>query len=167
MKTFVSAFLTVVLMSVSSVYAQQKAALGVTMSDNSSGGVLIASVIADSPAARIGLKSGDRILAINNQPTANYRDVSRIIDASQPNAPVELTVVRGAWQGKLTGVLGSADVVFKPVPQSPVLAYPAQQYVPASAPVYSSYPKGLGGFPRDWIDNGNRGVAASYGGGGW
>jgi membrane-associated protease RseP (regulator of RpoE activity) len=159
MKTFLSALVVTVFMSAGSLYAQEKAALGVTMSDNSAGGVLISTVVPNSPAAHIGLQSGDRILAINGQPTANYRDVSRIIDASRRNAAVQLTVVRGTWRGNLTGALGSAATVFNP----------AAPYVPASRPAYTGYPldQGWGPFPRDWIDNGSRGVAASYGGGGW
>ena len=157
MKTCLAAFVMASLMSVSTLHAQQPGALGVTMSDNSVGGVLINNVVANSPAARIGLRPGDRILAVNNQPTANYRDVMRIIGASHANSPVELTIARGTWQGKLTADLGSAATVF----------YPSQQYVPASRPTYGTSPRGWGPFPRDWIDNGSRGAAASYGGGGY
>ena len=171
MKTIVSAFLVVACMSVGTLYAQERGTLGVTMSDNSVGGVLITHVIANSPAARIGLRSGDRILSVNDQPIANYRDVTRIIRRSQPNTPVTLEVARGRWRGKLTAQLGAATSVFNPARQytDSVQHNPVQPFTPASRPMYFNYPSysGWGGFPREWIDNGNRGVAASYGGGGW
>jgi C-terminal processing protease CtpA/Prc len=129
----------------------------VTMSDNSIGGVLITSVVANSPAASIGLRSGDRILAVNNQPASNYRDVVRIIAASPANTPVELTLARGAWRGKLTARLSSAASVFSP----------ARQYAPASRPAYVNSTLDQGSFPSDLFDNGSRGAEASYGGGGY
>ena len=95
MRTFLSAFMAVAFLSVGTLHAQQPGALGVTMSDSSAGGVSVTNVIANSPAARMGLQTGDRILAINSQPTANYRDVVRIIGALRANARVELTVAPG------------------------------------------------------------------------
>ena len=158
MRTFLSAFMAIAFLSVSTLHAQQPGALGVTMGTNLTGGALITSVVPNSPADRIGLQSGDRILAINDQPTANYRDVARIIGASRANVPVELTMARGIWQGKLTAELGSAATVFNP----------AQQFVPASSEVnLAPVTWGDWGFPFNLYDNGNRGVAAAYGGGGY
>ena len=155
MKTFLSALLAVASMSAGTSYAQQKAALGVTMSDNTPGGVLITRVLDGSPAAKIGLQAGDRLLAINNQPTSNYHDVGKIIDASRPNAPVELTIIRGAWKTKLTTKLGEAGAVFTAAPK----------FVPTAVPTHIS-----AGSPPTWnplLDNGQEGASASYGGGGY
>jgi membrane-associated protease RseP (regulator of RpoE activity) len=107
----------------------------------------------------MGLQAGDRILAINGQPTANYRDVTRIIGGMHANSHVELSVARGAWQGTLAGELAAAAVVFNP----------AQQVVPASSPVYlaPAAPQDWNGYPFDFYDNGSRGMAAAYGGGGY
>jgi S1-C subfamily serine protease len=139
-----------------------KAALGITMSDNTAPGVLIVSVVPNSPAARIGLQSGDRIVAINGQSTKQYREVTQAIAASRPNAPIELTVARGVWQGKLTVELGSAAAVFSPAAR---LVQPAAVVAPVyTAPAAASEWRG---FPYDLFDNGSRGAAASYGGGGY
>ena len=156
MKTFLSAFVAVAFMSAGPLYAQEKAALGVTMSDNTTGGVLVMNVVDGSPAAKIGLQAGDRILAINNQKTNNYRDVYRIIDASHPNASVELTLVRGAWKTKLKVELGSAAAVFTP----------AQKFVSAPLPAHVAQGAPPAWFPN-YVDDGSAGAAASYGGGGY
>ncbi len=143
-----------------------KPALGVTMSDNSLPGVLILSVVPESPAAVIGLQSGDRILAINGKPTSSFHDVSRIIDMNRPNTPIELTVARGVWQGKLTAQLGSENTVF-----SPAALRSLQQPAPAAAAPATVYyrpaPVEPWQFPNNMFDNGSRGAAASYGGGGY
>jgi S1-C subfamily serine protease len=147
-----------------------KPALGVTMSENGAGGALITSVIPNSPAARLGLMAGDRILAINGQPTPDHRDVTRIIGASRLNAPVELTVGRGVWQGKLTTELESSAIVFNPAQQPTfVVVPPMPQFVPASTSTYATpdVEQGPNGFPIDFLDNGSRGAAASYGAGGY
>jgi membrane-associated protease RseP (regulator of RpoE activity) len=143
-----------------------KPALGITMSDNTLPGVLIMNVVPDSPAGRIGLQAGDRILAINGKPTTSFRDVARIIETSRLNTPVELTVARGAWQGKLTAQLGSENTVFSPTAlrslqqPAPAVAAPATvYYVPAPAEAWQ--------FPNNMFDNGSRGASASYGGGGF
>ena len=170
-KLLVGSFSLAVLLAVAAVANAQvtnaqpaKPALGVTMSDNSLAGVLIMSVVPDSPAARIGLQSGDRILAINGKPTSSFRDVERIINASRPNVPIELTVARGVWQGKLTTELGSASTVF-----SPTALRALQQPAVVAAPVFvaPAQTSEWRGFPYDLFDNGSRGAAASYGGGGY
>jgi membrane-associated protease RseP (regulator of RpoE activity) len=143
-----------------------KPALGITMNDNSLPGVTVMGVVPESPAARIGLQSGDRILAINGKPTSSFRDVSRVIETSRPNAPIELTVARGVWQGKLTVELGAASTIFTPTAlrslqqPAPAVAAPATvYYVPAPTEAWQ--------FPNNMFDNGSRGAAASYGGGGY
>jgi membrane-associated protease RseP (regulator of RpoE activity) len=169
MKTVWAAIFSVSILAAGAtvVHAEEpKAALGVNMIDNSLPGVQILSVIPDSPAARIGLEAGDRILAINGKPTSTYHDVSRIIDASRPNTPIELTVARGVWQGKLTAQLGSEKNVF-----SPTALRSVQQPVPAvtapAAVYYVPAPTAPWQFPNNMFDNGSRGAAASYGGGGY
>ena len=141
-----------------------KPALGITMSDNSLPGVVVMNVVPGSPAARIGLQSGDRILAINGKPTSTHQDVTRIIETSRANSQIELTVARGVWQGKLTTELGSTSTIFSPASLSAL-----QQPAPTAAPVYMAPAPASEwrGFPYDLFDNGSRGAAASYGGGGY
>ena len=59
----------------------------------------------------------------------------------------------------MAGELSPAAVVFNP----------AQQFVPASSSVNlaPTLDEGSYGFPFNLYDNGSRGVAASYGGGGY
>jgi regulator of sigma E protease len=47
----------------------------------------------DSPAAQAGLRPGDRIVAVNQQPTKNFKDVSKAIKSSK-GKPVIVSVVR-------------------------------------------------------------------------
>src|ERR1700722_8822388 len=128
MKTFLFAFVLIASQSVTTVQAQQPGALGVTMGKNLTGGALVASVVPGSPAAQIGLQPNDRILSINGQPTANYKDVMRVLGPLRAGASIELSMARGPWQGKLTAELGAAAVVFNP----------AQQFQSASTPVIFS-----------------------------
>ena len=47
------------------------------------------------PAEKAGLKTGDRILAINQQPVANWEEMTRIVRA-HPGEPLTLMVLRGS-----------------------------------------------------------------------
>jgi S1-C subfamily serine protease len=44
----------------------------------------------DSPAARAGLKEGDYLLAIDNQPTSGTDDVVRLLDGDKIDTDVEI-----------------------------------------------------------------------------
>jgi C-terminal processing protease CtpA/Prc len=112
MKAILSAFFAAVFLSAGILHAQEKGSLGITMSDNRPGGTLITSVLAGSPAAKIGLQSGDRILTINGEKTNNFRDVLRILATRKPGDKVELAIIRGAWKTKLTATLGGKESVF-------------------------------------------------------
>jgi C-terminal processing protease CtpA/Prc len=101
---------------VASAQTVGRPALGVQMSDNTSGGVLVTGVLAGSPAAQIGLRAGDRILAVNKQPVANYRDVIRQVGGTAPGTTVELDVVRGVWRTSLSAQLGRAEQVLRAAP---------------------------------------------------
>jgi predicted metalloprotease with PDZ domain len=109
----------------------QKAALGVTMSDNTRGGVLIMNVIPGSPAAAIGLQSGDRIMAIGGKPVATYQDVGRLIASYKPNARVELKIDRGGWTKTTFAVLGDVRRVMT-TSAAPTLVAPMPAVRPGS-----------------------------------
>jgi membrane-associated protease RseP (regulator of RpoE activity) len=158
MKTLVSAVVAVAFLSLSAINAHA-AALGVTMNRTSAAGATVNQIVVNSPAAQMGLQAGDRILAINGQPAANAADVTRIIGALNAGDRVELSVARGAWQGTLSGVLGSTAAVFNSTQQF--------QSVSTNINVAPAATQGSSGFPFDFSDNGSRGVAASYGGGGY
>lgn len=46
------------------------------------------------PAEQAGLQTGDRILAINQQPVADWEEMTRIVRA-HPDQPLQMTVLRG------------------------------------------------------------------------
>jgi regulator of sigma E protease len=54
----------------------------------------VKNVKADTPAASVGLRSGDTIIAVNGRPTRSFDDVSRLIRASK-GKPTTVSVLRG------------------------------------------------------------------------
>jgi S1-C subfamily serine protease len=129
----------VALVGLSAVVAQAQAAdrpaLGITMSDNSAGGVLVTTIVPGSSAARAGLQAGDRILSINGQPMANYRDVIKVIGATAVNAPVQLQIDRGGWKANLSTTLAAVQ----PVIQARPAVMPAAQSNAVPAGTYYGY----------------------------
>lgn len=80
---------------------------------------VLGEVMADSPAARGGLRQGDRVLAIDGAPVQTFEDLRRIVAArpaqdirvrlSRAGAELELPVLTGessASDGQRTGMLG-------------------------------------------------------------
>ncbi|MEH1804347.1 HhoA/HhoB/HtrA family serine endopeptidase [Nostoc sp.] len=59
-------------------------------------GILIIRVIPNSPAARIGLRPGDVILKINNQPVTTSEEVQQIIEKNGLNNNLQIQVLRNA-----------------------------------------------------------------------
>ncbi len=57
-------------------------------------GALVADVIADSPAAKAGIKSGDVITAVDQEQVKSAADLERIITGEPVGKTVDLTVVR-------------------------------------------------------------------------
>jgi regulator of sigma E protease len=55
---------------------------------------IVGRVVPNSPAAKAGLKSGDRIVAVNNHPVIQLYDLNDVVLKSK-NAPIALEVVRG------------------------------------------------------------------------
>lgn len=57
-------------------------------------GALVAEVSARSPAEQAGLRSGDVIIAINNKPIQDPRQLRLLVGAMTPGAPVEIKFIR-------------------------------------------------------------------------
>jgi S1-C subfamily serine protease len=55
---------------------------------------VIAKVVPDGPAAKVGVKTGDIIVAINDQPATVPRIVSKQISAADPGSDVKLRLLR-------------------------------------------------------------------------
>lgn len=71
--------------------------LGVTADDDRltpSGRVCITSVVANSPAAKAGLKPSDLILEINNIKLKNAIELIKLIENSKPDSIIQLKIIR-------------------------------------------------------------------------
>ncbi|MCE9546783.1 MAG: PDZ domain-containing protein [Planctomycetia bacterium] len=69
-------------------------------------GVAIRYVYPDSPAAKAGIKAGDRLLEIESQPLANVAAARDALNTLAPEQKIALLVARGAEKLKLTANLG-------------------------------------------------------------
>lgn len=70
------------------------------------GGVIVAAVYADSPAARAGLRAGDIITHIDGVAVVDQRDALNRIAAMLPGTPTALTVWRGERTDTVTVTVG-------------------------------------------------------------
>ena len=68
-------------------------------------GVLVRVVAPDSAAARAGLERGDLIVAAGARPIAGLDDLYEALEAAEPGATLELDVVRGADERRVTVTL--------------------------------------------------------------
>ena len=94
--------------------AQAKGAwLGVLLEADDEGNKSIAQVVAGSPAARVGLKKGDRILLFNGKPGS---DIEQTIAGSKPGDKVEIKVKRGDAEKEFVVVLGKKEAQALVVP---------------------------------------------------
>jgi putative serine protease PepD len=76
--------------------------LGVRMGQASNGGASVGSVVANGPAAKGGLRQGDRIVEIGGTPVHEPDDVSAAVNARRPNDEVRVVVERGGERRTLT-----------------------------------------------------------------
>jgi S1-C subfamily serine protease len=83
-----------------------RAYLGVRMGDAPTGGVQIGSVETGGPAARGGVRDGDRIVEIDGQPVQDSDDVSGAVNAHRPGDEVRIVVERSGGRRTLTVELG-------------------------------------------------------------
>jgi len=81
--------------------------LGISSAAASQGGATIGSVISGGPAARGGLRKGDRIVEIAGTPVHEPDDVSAVVNARRPGDKVRVVVERGGQRRTLTVTLGT------------------------------------------------------------
>ncbi len=91
--------------------SEPRGAIGITLSPNDTGGALILSVTAGTPAAKARLQPGDRILTIDGKSVAGHEDVMRIVSFGKPGSNMHFDIDRHGLQGSIWAVIGSeADV---------------------------------------------------------
>jgi S1-C subfamily serine protease len=76
--------------------------------DGSAQGVLVHSVTADGPAARAGLKSGDRILAADGKQVKSFEDLKKMVAGHKSGDRLALRVLRDGKEQGLAVTLGEA-----------------------------------------------------------
>jgi serine protease Do len=69
-------------------------------------GALVASTQPDSPAAQVGLKSGDVITAVNGQKIADARALAREVAGIAPGSSAKIAYLRGGQEQTATVTLG-------------------------------------------------------------
>jgi len=74
-------------------------------------GALVGDVVADTPAARAGLKSGDVITAINGKPITDAHSLQLIVSQISPGTPVAVKLIRN-------GISKSVSVTLAELPGS-------------------------------------------------
>jgi C-terminal processing protease CtpA/Prc len=86
--------------------------LGVTLDtrDQREAGAMIERVYPAGPAARAGLRQGDRILQVTGQQVSGYEDVLQVLSDTRPGETVELTVASNGQQQQVSVRLDDAGV---------------------------------------------------------
>ncbi|HEY3081788.1 MAG TPA: trypsin-like peptidase domain-containing protein [Chloroflexota bacterium] len=70
-------------------------------------GVILSEALANSPAARAGLRQGDVITAMDGQPIKTTEELRTALTRKKVGDRVELTIRRGGQEQKITVVLGA------------------------------------------------------------
>jgi hypothetical protein len=132
-----TAFATIAIagLAVPRLSAQDRAALGVAIDDDAAGGAKISYVYPGSPAERIGLTVGDRVVAVDKQAVANKGGLVDLIAKKAVNATVTVEVVRDGGRATFTVPLGKADDVLR----EPAVVTPVYPYQPGTV-IYRWYP---------------------------
>ncbi|MFQ6007887.1 MAG: trypsin-like peptidase domain-containing protein [Candidatus Zixiibacteriota bacterium] len=72
-------------------------------------GVMIDSVLYNSPAERAGIRPGDIIVGFNNQPVENPQQLSVLVSTTKSGKPVPINIVRNGKQLSLTATIADRD----------------------------------------------------------
>lgn len=80
--------------------------LGVNLRGEEDGGVFVDSVTEDGPAAKAGVKDGDKIIKLNDKEVKGAEQLAEQIHAMKPGQTVTLTVKRDDKEMKIKVTLG-------------------------------------------------------------
>lgn len=85
--------------------------LGMSYKTHSTPGVRITNVSSGSPVAKAGLKVGDVLLTANGKPLKTFKDLSAVMDTTQPGSTLNISVSRGGKVEKKTLTLSRQDPI--------------------------------------------------------
>ncbi|MEZ4773987.1 MAG: PDZ domain-containing protein [Bacteroidia bacterium] len=83
--------------------------MGISMTNDESGGVRISGVENNSSAEKAGLRRGDIIVMIEKERIGNDKQLSAIIRSYDPGDKIDVTYIRGGKKMKTTVKLGKRD----------------------------------------------------------
>lgn len=85
-------------------------------------GVVVADVLANGPAAKAGIRRGDKILKVNDEEISSTSHLINYVALQQPNQPVNILIEREEQSLELQVVVGerkvqNSDKQFIPLPE--------------------------------------------------
>jgi putative serine protease PepD len=81
--------------------------LGVGSGQTQAGGATIGQIVPGGPADKGGIRQGDRVVQIGNQPVRDPDDLSAAVNDRKPGEKVDIVVERGGERRTLTVTLGT------------------------------------------------------------
>ncbi len=90
--------------------------LGLSLTDTN-GKLTVASVVANGPADKAGVKQGDVITAVNGASVASYADLKKALNGKHPGDTVTLAITRNGSAQNLSVTLGDAAAAGIPANQ--------------------------------------------------
>ncbi len=84
----------------------KRAFLGVSSGLAPDGGAQVGAVVTDGPAAKAGVREGDVVVEINDQPVRDPDDISAVVNSRRPGDDVRIVVERSGERRTLTVTLG-------------------------------------------------------------
>ncbi len=86
-----------------------RAYLGIATRANEEGqpGVVVRDVSPDSPAARAGMRDGDRIVRVGDQDVRTFNDLRQVVTSHKPGDKLPVRVMRDGQEQTVTVTLGS------------------------------------------------------------
>jgi C-terminal processing protease CtpA/Prc len=90
----------------------EHAALGVLLSERAGQGVRIRDTLTGSPAEKAGLRSGDKIVKIDDKKMSSYSDVIRFMNRVQPGQSAKIIVQRNGEEKTLPVTFASREQLY-------------------------------------------------------